>query len=60
VLVGFSAAGEAFELAHDGTVVWRLLDPHRNGKGQRASLRIERYAPEVVEPLLERLGRRAG
>jgi hypothetical protein len=60
VLVGFSAAGEAFELARDGTVVWRLLDPYRDGKGRRASLRIERYAPDVVEPLLERLGRRGG
>ena len=60
VLVGFSAEGEAFELARDGTVVWRLLDPYRNAKGHRASLRIERYAPELVEPLLQRLGRRGG
>jgi len=32
----------------------------RNGEGQRASRRLERYAPDAVEPLLERFGRRGG
>ena len=60
VLVGHSAAGEAFEIAPDGAVVWRLLDAYRNKKGQRASLRIKRYEPALVEPLIARFGARPG
>lgn len=60
VLVGHSAGGEAFEIAPDGSIVWRLLDPYHNGKGQRASLRIKRYEPALVDGLIERRGRRGG
>ena len=58
VLVADSAAGEAFELAPDGTVVWRWLCSYRNEKGQRAAIRIKRYDPALVDAIIAKLGER--
>ena len=54
-LVGDSNSGEAFELTRDGDVVWRYRSPFVGDKG-RSVLRIRRYPPELVEPLLSPSG----
>jgi hypothetical protein len=54
-LVANSNAGEAFEVTPDGEIVWRFLNPNANRQGKRATIvRIHRYPPELVQPLLER------
>jgi len=58
VLVGNSNSGEAFELDHAGTVVWRFLNPLRDAEGARGVIRVERYEPAFIEPLLARFPRR--
>jgi len=54
VLVGNSNSGEAFELDRGGKVVWRFLNPLHDEKGARGVVRVERYEPSFVEPLLAR------
>ena len=46
--------GEGFEVARTGELVWRYLNPLTDARGARDVLRIERYSPEFVEPLLAR------
>jgi hypothetical protein len=58
VLVGNSNSGEAFEIGRDGAIVWRFLNPLRDVKGARGVIRVERYEPAFVEPLLARLAGR--
>lgn len=53
VLVGNSNSGEAFEVDRAGKVVWRYLNPLRDEQGARGVIRVERYAPAFVEPLLD-------
>ena len=60
VLVGNSNSGEAFEVTRAGRVVWRYLNPFVDEDGARGVLRIERYEPAFVEPLLERAGGNEG
>lgn len=61
VLVGDSYAGRAFEIDRSGRTVWRFVTTdvspaklERRTMGGRASLRIERYDPDLVEELLSR------
>jgi hypothetical protein len=55
VLVGNSNSGEAFELDRTGAVVWRFLNPLRDDRGSRGVIRVERYEPSFIEPLLARV-----
>jgi arylsulfotransferase ASST len=52
VLVGNSNSGEAFELDREGHVVWRYLNPLKDEQGARGVIRVERYEPAFVDPLL--------
>ena len=53
VLVSHSSHGRAFEVDREGEVVWRFLNPHRNRSGRPGTLRMLRYPPERIEPLLD-------
>jgi hypothetical protein len=52
VLVGNSNSGEAFEVDPSGRIVWRFLNPLRDESGARGVIRVERYEPAFIEPLL--------
>ncbi len=53
VLVANSNSGEAFEVTRGGRLVWQFFNPDRNeATGRRATLRIKRYPPGLVERLL--------
>jgi hypothetical protein len=55
VLIANSNEGEAFEVTHDGRVVWRFYDPTIDDEGHRQVIvRMVRYPPERIEPLLAR------
>lgn len=56
VLVGYSSAGEAFEVTRQGRVVWRFLSPQLNRAGNRLAIRIKRYETDLVESILRRVG----
>lgn len=52
-LIANSYRGEAFEVTPGGEIVWRFLTPYKNEQGKRAVIvRMKRYAPELVEPLV--------
>jgi outer membrane protein assembly factor BamB len=52
-MIANSHSGEAFEVTAGGETVWRFLTPYKNEKRQRAAIvRMKRYPPELVEPLL--------
>jgi hypothetical protein len=58
-LVGNTNSGEAFEITREGEMVWRFLNPARDPKTERrAVLRIHRYAPALIDPLLAKSGER--
>lgn len=57
VLIGNSNSGEAFEVDREGRMVWRFLNPLRDGQGARGVIRVERYEPDSIEPLLAELAR---
>jgi len=53
VLIANSYAGEGLEVTRAGEVVWRFLNPHyAEGKGGRASMRIQRFELELVDAVL--------
>ncbi|RKY17620.1 MAG: hypothetical protein DRQ55_15345 [Planctomycetota bacterium] len=56
VLVSNSSEGEAFELTRDGELAWRWLSPHFNRDGRRGSIRMRRYEPAFIEPILAARG----
>ena len=60
VLIASSGQGRIFEVNRGGRVVWHFNNPHFIEKldddrpvKQRAVLRAKRYAPELIEPLLD-------
>lgn len=46
--------GRAFEITADGRIVWEWLNPALKGKRREQLYRMDRYPPEMVEPLLNR------
>ena len=44
--------GRAFEITRDGRIVWEWLNPALKGKRREQLYRMDRYPPEIVEPLL--------
>jgi len=57
-LIANSDRGEAFEVTPEGETVWRFLNPNADERGRRATIvRIHRYPPEFIEPLLNHEGR---
>jgi len=46
--------GRAFEITRDGRIVWEWLNPALKGKRREQLYRMDRYRPEIVEPLLDR------
>lgn len=59
VLITESASGRAFEIAPDGAVVWEFLNPQIDLESRRRAqiYRMERIAPERIEPILARASR---
>jgi len=56
-LVANSDSGEAFEVTPGGEIVWRFLNPNADERGRRATIvRIQRYAPEFIDGLMEQSG----
>ena len=50
-----SNSGIAFEITRGGEVVWEWKNPKRDEKGRRATIiRMDRYVPSFVEPILSR------
>jgi hypothetical protein len=57
VLIANSNEGEAFEVTHDGRVVWRFYQPDLDDQGHRKVIeRMIRYPAERIEPLLAGAG----
>lgn len=55
LLVANSNEGEAFEVTHEGDLVWRFYHPDLDEAGHRQVIvRMVRYPPERIEPLLAR------
>jgi len=46
--------GRAFEITRSGEIVWEWVNPALRGKRREQLYRMDRYDPEVVEPLLDR------
>jgi arylsulfotransferase ASST len=52
ILIGDSNRGQAFEIDRSGRVVWRFINPNCNDRGQPGTLRIRRYEPRFIQPIL--------
>ena len=50
MLVARSDQGEAFELTRSARVVWRYVTPHTDAARARATIRVKRFASELLEP----------
>lgn len=49
-LIANSDNGHAFEITPEGQIVWEFFNPHRNWKGQRATIVwMKRYEPDYIE-----------
>jgi hypothetical protein len=46
--------GRAFEITREGEIVWEWLNPAIRGKRREQLYRMDRYPPDIVEPLLNR------
>jgi hypothetical protein len=57
LLVGNSAAGEAFEITRDGEIVWRFFNPDLGGQGAHGAIRVERYSIGMIDAILRARGR---
>lgn len=54
-LVAVSDSGYAFEVTHDGRVVWEFWNPIVNQKKHRATIiRAKRYEEKMIDRLLTR------
>ena len=53
-LICESDRGRAFEITPAGEMVWRWLNPDRQGERRRTVYRMMRLPPEAVDPLLRR------
>ena len=52
--------GRAIEVTCDGEIVWEWLNPEMKGEYRVQMYRIVRYPPEMVKPLLSKLGANRG
>lgn len=51
-LIANSDSGQIFEVTSEGEMVWDFRCPHRNEKGERATIvRAKRMDPALIEPL---------
>ena len=56
-LITESGAGRAFEVTHDGQIVWEYLVPHYDDEHRRATIiRLYRYDPEFVDRIIHEQG----
>jgi hypothetical protein len=46
--------GRAFEITREGEIVWEWLNPAVKANRREQIYRMDRYPPEMVEPLLNR------
>jgi hypothetical protein len=52
--------GRAIEVTRGGEIVWEWLNPEMKGEYRAQLYRIVRYPPEMVKPLLSKLGANRG
>jgi hypothetical protein len=52
--------GRAFEVTPEGEIVWEWLNPTMDEGHRERLYRMLRYPPEIVEPLISRLGANGG
>jgi hypothetical protein len=50
--------GHTFEITRNGEIVWDWYNPMMAGRKREQVYRMVRFAPEIVEPLLEKYGSR--
>lgn len=56
-LIANSDSGQIFEVTPAGEIVWEYFCPHRNDKGERATIvRAKRYSRKMIEAAVQRAG----